>query len=201
MSSTLWIILVAFCVGWLAIIGPLNLASSVQWVNRLYLLECNYLQTQPIKLTFCFHCTVVLRYEPSLKKMAWNFYYKSALCLVSTVSGRANHLLGRAWVSPTLAWLHCTRCVYLCLFGLTPYRKFYISTFKYFTMIEPHTCTSAKPCEWVPDCGVGMKESDSEGYSSWMHWQHAWQLTFWTMVRVWRSRDKASWEWLSDSRV
>ena len=45
----------------------------------------------------------------------------------------------------------------------------------------------------LPDCRVGVKESESNNYSSWIHWQQARQLTFWTMVRVWRSRDKAGW--------
>ena len=53
----------------------------------------------------------------------------------------------------------------------------------------------------LPDYRVGVKESESEDYSSWMHWQYTWQLTFWTMVLVWQSRDKAGCEWHSDSRV
>ena len=52
------------------------------------------------------------------------------------------HLLGWAWVSPTLAWLHCTRVwvrMLVCLFGPTTCRKFQISASKYFTMIHfPH---------------------------------------------------------------
>ena len=52
----------------------------------------------------------------------------------------------------------------------------------------------------LPDCRVGV-ESELQDNSSWMHWQHTWQLTFWTMVRVWRSRDKAGCEWQSDGRV
>ena len=30
----------------------------------------------------------------------------------------------------------------------------------------------------LPDCRVGIKESESEDYSSWTHWQHVRQLTF-----------------------
>ena len=36
-------------------------------------------------------------------------------------------LLGQAWASPTLAWMHCARvcvCLFVCLFGPTTYRKF-----------------------------------------------------------------------------
>ena len=40
--------------------------------------------------------------------------------------------------------------------------------------------------EWIykslPDCRVSIKESEKEDDSSWMHWQHARQLTFSTMV-------------------
>ena len=44
--------------------------------------------------------------------------------------------LGRAWASPTLAWLHCARvCVCLVLGGPTTYRKLQMSAFKYFTMV------------------------------------------------------------------
>ena len=39
----------------------------------------------------------------------------------------------------------------------------------------------------------GWRERERE--RRWMCWQHARQLTFWTMVRVWRSRDKAGYEW------
>ena len=41
----------------------------------------------------------------------------------------------------------------------------------------------------------GVKESESEDNSSWMHWQHTQQLIFWIMVRVWWSCDKAGYEW------
>ena len=38
-------------------------------------------------------------------------------------------------------------------------------------------------CEGLlPDCRVGVKESESEDHSRWMHWQHAQEFTFWTMV-------------------
>ena len=45
--------------------------------------------------------------------------------------------MGRAWASPTLAWLHQTLvCIYPCLFGPTTYRKFQMSAFKYFLKIN-----------------------------------------------------------------
>ena len=69
-----------------------------------------------------------------------------------------------------------------------------MSAFKYFTM---NVCFSRvnEHEGLLPDCRIGVKESESEDNSSWMHWQHAQQLTFWTMVRVWRSREKAVYKW------
>ena len=34
----------------------------------------------------------------------------------------------------------------------------------------------------LPDCRIGVKESESEDYSRWLHWQHAREFTFWTML-------------------
>ena len=56
-------------------------------------------------------------------------------------------LLGWAWASPTLAWLHCGS-VCVSMFGPTTYRRFQMSAFKYFTMGACWTCTSAKPKPW-----------------------------------------------------
>ena len=50
----------------------------------------------------------------------------------------------------------------------------------------------------LPDCRVGVKESESEHYPSWMHWQHTRQLTFWTMVQGWCW---IAWQAPSDSRT
>ena len=49
------------------------------------------------------------------------------LDFLSCSIGSTVFYLGRAWASPTLAWLHCARmCVSMlvCLFGPTTYRKF-----------------------------------------------------------------------------
>ena len=92
-------------------------------------------------------------------------------------------LLGRAWASPTLAWLHWARvCVssYACLD-----RSLTVNfTHSYFTI--SNICPRRRVLQLsrenkrdglLPDCRVGMKESDSKD-SSWIHWQHARQLTF-----------------------
>ena len=62
--------------------------------------------------------------------------------------------LSEPYTSVTALW-KCV-CIYACtfvrLFGPTTYRKFQMSTFKYFTMIaclvHAVTCTSAKPKPW-----------------------------------------------------
>ena len=42
----------------------------------------------------------------------------------------------------------------------------------------------------------GWREIESESEDdSWMHWQHARRLTFWTMVWVWWLHDKVGYEW------
>ena len=107
-------------------------------------------------------------------------------------------------MSPTLAWLHCA-CV--CIYAWTDHLPeiLKISAFKYFTTTE-YTCRHVLQLSplweraWRATArlqGRCERESESEDNSSWMHWQHAWQLTFWTMVRVWWSRDKAGCEWQS----
>ena len=91
----------------------------------------------------------------------------------------------------------------VCLFGPTTYRKFLNQNIQMFhddwTSVQLSRENEHEGL--LPDCRVSVKQSKSEDYSSWMHWQYAWQLTFWTMVWVWRSRDKAGCEWQSDSRV
>ena len=70
-----------------------------------------------------------------------------------------------------------------------------MSAFKYFTMMEcPRRRVLQQTTEQKPDCSVAVKESESEDDLSWMHWQHARQLCE-PMVRVWRLRDKAGYEW------
>ena len=118
-----------------------------------------------------------------------------------------NPFLGQAWASPTLVWLHFAHvCVSMlaCLdWPLTVNFKsahsnisqwWNVHTILYFSRENKRKAT-------LPDCMVGVRESKSEDYSNWMHWQHSRQLTFWTMVRVWRSCDKAGCDWQSDSRV
>ena len=63
-------------------------------------------------------------------------------------------------------------CICACLFGLTTYRKFQMSTFKYLMIECPRmpTCTSAKLWNGhkgpLSDCRVGLKESKSKYDSS-----------------------------------
>ena len=105
--------------------------------------------------------------------------------------------LGWAWASPTLAWLHWAHvCIYACLDQpLTVDFKSAHSNISRWLMVHADVYFSytsrENKCEGLlPACRVGVKESESEDYSSWMHWQCARQLTFWTMIWVWRSRDR-----------
>ena len=61
------------------------------------------------------------------------------------------------------------------IYGPTTYRKFKISAFKYFTMIECSRLTDVQLSRQneregllslLPDCWFGVKESESEDYSS-----------------------------------
>ena len=84
-------------------------------------------------------------------------------------------LLGRAWASPTLAWLHCA-CACVCLLasllGPTTYCKFQIRTFKYFMKID--IVHEACEGQWRPDslseCSVGNPELRR------LKFKHTWQL-------------------------
>ena len=113
-------------------------------------------------------------------------------------------------------WLHCTHVCVCTLVGLDwPLTKWVHSNIsRWWNVTRMLTCTRPWEQAWascgnehewlLPDCRVDMKESESEDDLSWMHWQHARQLTFWTMIRVWQSHDKAGYEWAwwpSDSRM
>ena len=86
--------------------------------------------------------------------------------------------LGRAWASPTLAWLHCTRvcvCLFVCLGldrPLTVNFKWAHSNISRWWNV--HADLIQQTTEQKPDCSVAVKESEDD--LSWMHWQHAWQL-------------------------
>ena len=55
-------------------------------------------------------------------------------------------LLGWAWASPALVWLHCTCvCTLAWLFACLDQPFTQMSAFKHFTKLEWHMCTSAQP--------------------------------------------------------
>ena len=62
-------------------------------------------------------------------------------------------------------------CTRVCMLGrLTTYRKLQMSAFKYFTMVTSillQLISLENECEGLlPDCSVGVKESESEDDSS-----------------------------------
>ena len=65
--------------------------------------------------------------------------------------------LGRAWASPTLAWLHLRKCVFACLQPYTVNFKWVCLNFNFFELIYS-TSWWAKPKGLFLECSVGYLE-------------------------------------------
>ena len=103
------------------------------------------------------------------------------------------HLLGRAWASPTLAWLHCARmcvCLFVGLFvcldrpltvnfnwahsNISRSWNVHADVYRTSAIDNIGYIIYASANNW--DCSVAVKESESDDDFSWMHWQHTRQL-------------------------
>ena len=61
-------------------------------------------------------------------------------------------LLGRAWASPTLVWLHCTRAdIPVCLLGSYLDRPLIVSHFWFLVFMHPTWINSKTTREWRPE--------------------------------------------------
>ena len=70
----------------------------------------------PFVIVYCKQLETLRQHRPSIKTNTTTSHSRNC--------DELNHdeiLLGRAWASPTLTWLHCTHA---CMLGLTTYRKF-----------------------------------------------------------------------------
>ena len=115
--------------------------------------------------------------------------------------------LGRAWVSPTLAWLHCARvCIYISMLvcldrPLTVTFKWAHSNISRWWNVHADMYFSKQLSKAVKRAWRATVRLQGRCEREW-EWRRfklnalaACTATLWTMVWVWRSCDKASYEW------
>ena len=128
-------------------------------------------------LCFVFHCTHEI--QSSLHVHAAFKHIPSASYLLHTRFRLIGASLSELHTSVTA--LNTCVCIYLCLLRSTTYCKFQMRAFRILQCLRRRVFQLSRENEHeglLPDCRVGVKESESEDDSSGMHWQHTQQHTF-----------------------